>query len=62
MMENNLILTQTKEVIMTLEKTVTLKTERLETIDSFGRKRLIRSGESQNVDFHNGNTDIRRAA
>ena len=61
-MENNFILTQTKEVIMTCERTVTIKTERLETIDSFGRKKLIRSSKTENVDFHNGNIGMGRAA
>lgn len=61
-MENNFILTQTKEVIMTLERTVTIKTEKLETIDSFGYKKLIRSNKTENVDFHNENIDIGRVA
>lgn len=61
-MENNFILTQTKEVVMTLEKTVTIKTEKLETIDSFGNKKLVKTNQSESVDFHNPNIGLGRAA
>lgn len=52
-MENNFVFTQTKESIMTFEKTVTIITEKLETVDAFGRKKLVRISQSENVDFHN---------
>ena len=37
---NDFILTQTKEVVMTFEKTVTVTTEKLETVDALGRKQV----------------------
>lgn len=52
-MENNFVFTQTKESIMTFEKTVTIITEKLETVDAFGRKKLVKISRSENVDFHN---------
>ena len=38
---NDFILTQTKEVVMTFEKTVTVTTEKLETVDALGRKIIV---------------------
>ena len=39
----NIIFTQTKETVMTLEKTVTTTTGKLETVDALGRKTLIKT-------------------
>jgi len=58
----NIIFTQTKETIMTLEKTVTVETERLETIDAFGQRKLVKTVSRKNTDYHNFKTDIGRAA
>lgn len=52
-MENNFVFTQTKETVMTFEKTVTITTEKLETVDFLGRKKLVKISQSENVDFHN---------
>lgn len=60
-MENNFVFTQTKESIMTFEKTVTIITEKLETVDAFGRKKLVKISRSENVDFHNKIADGRAA-
>lgn len=60
-MENNFVFTQTKESIMTFEKTVTIITEKLETVDAFGRKKLLKISRSENVDFHNKIADGRAA-
>lgn len=60
-MENNFVFTQTKESIMTFEKTVTIITEKLETVDAFGRKKLVKISRYENVDFHNKIADGRTA-
>ena len=61
-MENNFIFTQTKETVMTFEKTVTVETEKLETVDAFGHKKLVKVSHTENVDFHNKDINAGRAA
>lgn len=61
-MENNFIFTQTKETVMTFEKTVTVETEKLETVDAFGHKKLIKTLQRESVDFHNKDINAGRAA
>ena len=61
-MENNFIFTQTKETVMTFEKTVTVETEKLETVDAFGHKKLVKVSQRESVDFHNKNISTGRAA
>lgn len=60
-MENNFVFTQTRESIMTFDKTVTIITEKLETVDAFGRKKLVKISRTENVDFHNKIADGRAA-
>ena len=49
---NDFILTQTKEVITTFEKTVTVITEKLETVDALGRKQVQKVVCSEQVAYH----------
>lgn len=56
------ILTQTKEVVMTFEKTVTVATEKLETVDALGRKQVQKITHSEQVDYHDNGNHLRRAA
>lgn len=60
-MEKNFVFTQVKETIMTMDKTVTKITERLETVDMFGHKKCIKSSPSE-VEYHKDGFDIGRAA
>lgn len=60
-MENDFVFTQTKETVMTFDKTVTIETEKLEMVDTFGRKTLMSMSHSEKVDFHN-EVNNRRAA
>ena len=48
-MEKDFVFTQTKEITMTSDKTVTVITEKLETIDAFGRKTLCGYANSKRV-------------
>ena len=61
-MENNFIFTQTKETVMTFEKTITVETEKLETVDAFGHKKLIKVSQNESVDYHNKDFSTGRAA
>ncbi len=61
-MENNFIFTQTKETVMTFEKTVTVETDKLETVDALGHKKLIKTLQRESVDFHNKDFSTGRAA
>lgn len=59
---NDFILTQTKEVVMTFEKTVTVTTEKLETVDNLGRKQVQKITHSEQVNYHDNGNLSRRAA
>lgn len=59
---NDFILTQTKEVITTFEKAVTVITEKLETVDALGRKRVQKVVCSEQVTYHNNGCHFGRAA
>ncbi len=61
-MDKDFVFTQTKETIMTAEKTVTVVTERLERVNMFGRRKLYGYTQSKIVDFHNNAYESRRAA
>lgn len=61
-MENNFVFTQTKETVMTFEKTVTVETEKLETVDALGHKKLVKVSRNESVDFHNKDINAGRAA
>lgn len=56
-MKNDFIFTQTKETKMTKNETVTIVTEKLETVDISGRKQLRNLKEYKNVDYNNENID-----
>lgn len=56
---NDFILTQTKEVITTFEKTVTVITEKLETVDALGRRRVQKITHSEQVDYHDNGNHLR---
>ena len=58
----NIIFTQTKETVMTLEKIVTTTTGKLETVDALGRKTLIKTSTHKSTDYHNLGFDIGRVA
>lgn len=55
-MDKELVFTQTKETTMTPDKTVTVITERLETVDIFGKRTLCGYSHSKSVDFHNNDS------
>ena len=56
------ILTQTKEVVMTFDKTITHITEKLETVDDFGRKQVQMLNKSESVNYHDNGFSVGRAA
>lgn len=58
----NIIFKQTKETVMTLEKTITTVRESLETVDIFGKKKLVSSRESVSEKMHDALPDMRRSA
>lgn len=58
----NIIFTQTKEVVMTLEKTVTTETAKLETVDEIGRRKLVKTTTHKNTNYHDFGIDIGRVA
>ena len=61
-MERDIVFTQTKEVVMTMDKTVTVMTEKLETVDIFGKKHIKAFNRTESVDYHNiGNSEWRAA-
>ena len=41
-MNEDFVLTQTKKVVMTSEKTTVTHTDKLELVDAFGRRRLVK--------------------
>lgn len=57
--DDEYIFTQRKEVVMTSKKTTVTMTEKLESVDVFGRRTLIQSGQRENTVFHN---DVGRVA
>lgn len=61
-MKENLILTQKKEVVMTMDKTVTTVEETLETVDLFGKKQTIMTHNSKTEKAHNDSELFGRAA
>ena len=61
-MKENLILTQKKEVVMTMDKTVTTVEETLETVDLFGKKQTIMTHNSETEKAHNDGELFGRAA
>lgn len=58
----NIIFTQTKETVMTLEKTVTTETGKLETVDPCGNRTLVKTITHKSTDYHNLGFDIGRVA
>ncbi len=61
-MERDIVFTQTKEVVMTMDKTVTVMTEKLETVDIFGKKHIKAFNRTESVDYHNIGSGEWRAA
>ena len=61
-MKENLILTQKKKVVMTMDKTVTTVEETLETVDLFGKKQTIMTHNSKTEKAHNDRELFGRAA
>jgi hypothetical protein len=61
-MERDFILTQTKEVVMTMDKTVTVMTEKLETVDIFGKKHIKAFNRTESVDYYSIGSGEWRAA
>ncbi len=61
-MVNDIVLTQTKKVVMTMDKTVTVVTEKLETVDKYGRRKLQNYERTESVENHDLGLDLWRAA
>lgn len=61
-MKNDFILTQTIEAVTTFDKTVTVRTEKLEKVDKDGNRRLIKAFRKESVDLHKTEECIGRAA
>lgn len=59
---DNFILKQTRETVMTMEKTVTTITESLEEVDFFGRKRLLAKTKTVQESVNQTGSDLGRAA
>ncbi len=59
---DNFILKQTKETVMTMEKTVTTITESLEEVDFFGKKRLLAKTKTVQESVNQTGSDLGRAA
>lgn len=59
---DNFIFKQTRETVMTMEKTVTTITESLEEIDFFGKKRLIAQTKTVQESVNLAGSDLGRAA
>ena len=57
-----LSLLKQKKVITTFEKTVTVITEKLETVDALGRKQVQKVVCSERVAYHNNGCHFWRAA
>lgn len=60
-MEKDFVFIQVKETIMTMGKTVTKVTEKLETVDAVGHKKCAFSSYSE-VEYHQDDFDIGRVA
>lgn len=52
-MNDDFVLTQTKKVEMTLDKTTVTCTEKLEVLDAFGRKKVVQEDKKEKTIFHN---------
>ena len=52
-MNDDFVLTQTKKVEMTFGKTTVTYTEKLETLDAFGRKSVVSEDKKEETIFHN---------
>ena len=61
-MENDFVLTQTRETTMTSEKTVTIVTEKLETEDENGRRYIRNYRHSKSVQYHADSQELRMIA
>lgn len=61
-MKDDFVFTQTKEIVMTSEKTVTIITKKLEKDDGTGQKKLVGNMQTKRVEFHNCEFDVGRAA
>ena len=59
---DNFILKQTKETVMTMEKTVTTITESLEEVDFFGKKRLLAKTKTIQESVNQTGSELGRAA
>ncbi len=60
-MKENMIFKQSKEVVMTMDKTVTTLTESVETVDGGGKTHLHSGRYMRRVD-KNADGELRRAA
>ena len=61
-MKNDFIMTQTIEAVTTFDKTVMVRTEKLEKVDKDGNRRLIKAFRKESVDLHKTEECIGRAA
>ena len=53
-MNEDFVLTQTKKVVMTSEETTVTHTDKLELVDAFGRRRLVKEDTKESTLFHGG--------
>lgn len=51
-MNEDFVLTQTKKVVMTSEKTTVTHIDKLELVDAFGRRRLVKEDIKESTLFH----------
>ena len=51
-MKENIILTHKKEVVMTMDKTVTTVEKTLETVDPFGKRKVVMTHNSKTEENH----------
>lgn len=51
-MNEDFVLTQVKKVEMTFEKTTVTQTDKLELVDVFGRRRLVKTDTKESTMFH----------
>ena len=49
---DDFVLTQTKKVVMTSEKTTITHTGKLEFVDAFGRRTLVKEDTKESTVFH----------
>ena len=52
-MNEDFVLTQTKTVEMSMNKTIVTCTEKLEVLDAFGRKKVVQEDKKEKTIFHN---------